>query len=126
MTVGGNVQSDGAVFIRISGSDIGGNVQVKGTEAGDSYICSTDIAGDLQLDGNGVSFLIGTNGVPDHPCETEAGNDVGGNLQAHENADVDIFDNDVGGNLQCKGNTVIDGSNNSVDGNYEDQCEEFD
>jgi hypothetical protein len=110
VTVMGNIQAEGAIFVEIlAGSTVGGSIQIK--QGGGVRSENVIINGDLQYESNsGMLSAIG--------------NQVGGNVQVFQNTgSVTILDNSINGNLQCKENSPAPtGRDNTVRGNKEDQC----
>lgn len=140
--VGGNVQINGGTFTLGPGSSIGGNLQIQSlpTGPGQNQVCGTTVNGDLQFQNSGTALLIGST----NPASC-AGNNVGGNLQVHDNtaattvagnivggnlqdnnntASTQIFTNMVGNNLQCAGDTSITGGGNTAK-SKQGQCSTF-
>lgn len=109
--IDGNVQADdgGARYVRVRGSTVLGDVQVK--SGGRVVVRQTTVDGDIQLDSNRGQMTV-------------RANNVDGDIQVFANSALaEIRNNDVGGNLQCKGNSPSPvGNGNKVSGNKEDQC----
>ena len=90
----GNVQADGATSVFITGTAVGGDVQIKNSTGG-ALVVFSSIGGSIQATENGGGTFVGTNTVfGDVQIEKNGGaiNIVGGNT---------IF-----GNLQCKDNAT--------------------
>lgn len=109
--IDGNVQADGAVFVRVVDSNVGGDIQLEGVSGDISRVQRSSIGGNLQLDSNNVKLVAEYNAIE-------------GDLQAFSNAGgVVIRYNTIDGNLQCKSNVPAPtGGFNQVSGNKEDQC----
>jgi hypothetical protein len=110
VSVGGNVQAEGANNVVLKGrSSVGGSVQiVQGYAAIVEY---TRINGDLYFDANRAPLKA-------------ANNTVGGNLQAFQNkGGMNIAQNFIKGNLQCKENTPAPTGGGNRASSKEDQCE---
>jgi hypothetical protein len=140
--VGGNVQINGGTFTLGPGSSIGGNLQIQSlpTGPGQNQVCGTTVNGDLQFQNSGTALLIGSTNpascagnnvggnlqVHDNTAATTvAGNTVGGNLQDNKNtALTQVFTNMVGNNLQCAGDTSITGGGNTAK-SKQGQCSAF-
>jgi hypothetical protein len=112
----GNIQAEGARFVRLYGSGVfvNGSVQIKyGTQAS-TINPGTRIGGSVQyVENSGFLKIMGTN--------------VGQDVQVFENeGGASIYSNIINGNLQCKQNAPPPtGDNNRVGGNKEDQCATF-
>ncbi len=146
--VRGNIQTDEARFVSLTGTRVGGNVQIKktfGLPTGltANPVCGLAIQGDLQLDGNETAFDVGCAG----------GNVVGGNLQIKDSdvssgaavaiavtrnavaGDLQFSDNDASGrtfqivdnsvrkNLQCSDNAPAPLGSGNFAGDADGQCE---
>jgi hypothetical protein len=112
----GNIQAEGARFVRLFGTGVfvNGSVQIKyGTRATVIHP-GTRIGGSVQYVENTGFLSI---------RRTWVGQDV----QVFENGDgASIYNNTINGNLQCKENDPPPtGRNNTVGGNKEDQCAGF-
>lgn len=109
--IDGNVQAEdrAAATVRIRGSQILGDVQVK--TGARVVIRTSSIDGDIQLNRNRGAMTI-------------IRNTVEGDIQVFgSSARAEIRRNVVDGNLQCKGNSPRPiGGDNRVSGNKEDQC----
>lgn len=112
-TIVGNVQTDGALRVRIHGSDVNGDIQLTGVDGpGHSEVLASLVGGTLDIAGNEARFELRDNAVN---SDLKANLNLGG---------VAIRGNDIGGNLQCQNNAPPPtGGDNVVDGNKEDQCE---
>lgn len=106
----GNIQADGGKYVRVLGSDVDGDIQLKGLE-NRSVVKSSTIGGNLQMDSNSGKLIT-------------LENIIEGDLQAFGNTGGVLIDgNFIDGNLQCKSNNPKPtGGNNTVSGNKEDQC----
>lgn len=109
----GNVQTDGAVRVRLRLTEIDGDVQLTGVFGSrNSSVVNSDIGGTLDIEDNQSRFVLRRNIVD---SDLKANKNTGGVL---------IRDNTVGGNLQCQDNVPAPaGGNNTVDGSKENQCE---
>lgn len=107
----GNIQADGGVYVRVSRTNVGGDIQLEGVFGEVSRIQRSSIGGNLQLDNNRIRL------VAEH-------NTIDGDLQAFGNTSgVVIRYNTIDGNLQCKSNQPAPvGGFNQVSGDREDQC----
>lgn len=109
--IDGNVQAEdrAAATVRIRGSQILGDVQVK--TGARVVIRTSSIDGNIQLNRNRGAMTI-------------IRNTVEGDIQVFSSsARAEIRRNVVDGNLQCKGNSPRPiGGDNRVSGNKEDQC----
>jgi hypothetical protein len=112
VTVGGNIQADGAAVVTVNtNSTVGGSVQVK--QGGGATVNQVRVSGDIQLESN-RGALVATF------------NQVGGNIQIFSNSALaTISDNVIDGDLQCKQNNPppVGGRNQAA--SYEDQCAGF-
>jgi len=109
----GNIQAENAAQVDVlSGSDVGGNIQIK--QGGGAVIDGVRIKGDLQFEKNRSGLTVNRN-------------TIGGNLQAFKNSGcLSITQNAIDANLQCKENwPAPTGGGNIVRGNREDQCANF-
>ena len=109
----GNIQAENAAQVEVlSGSTVGGNIQIK--QGGRARIDGVSIKGDLQFDDNRRRL-------------TAKRNTIGGNLQAFQNkGGLSITENTIDGSLQCKENRPAPtGGDNIVRGNKEDQCSDL-
>lgn len=141
-SVGGNVQIHGGTFILGPGSSIGGDLQIQNlpTGPGQNQVCGTTVNGNLQFQNSGTALLIGSTNpgscagnnvggdlqVHDNTAATTvAGNTVRGNLQDNNNtAPTQVFTNTVSNNLQCAGDTSITGGGNTAR-SKQGQCSTF-
>lgn len=115
-TIVGNIQAEGARFVRLHGNGVfvNGSVQIKyGTQAS-TINPGTRIGGSVQYVENDGFFKI-------------MGAQVAQDVQVFENdGGASIYNNVINGNLQCKQNDPgPTGDNNRVGGNKEDQCAAF-
>ncbi|MEX2264350.1 MAG: hypothetical protein WD696_20515 [Bryobacteraceae bacterium] len=112
----GNVQAEGARFVRLYGTGVvvNGSVQIKyGTQA-TTINPGTQIGGNVQyVESSGFLKILRAR--------------VGQDVQVFENVGgASIYYNVINGNLQCKENDPAPtGDNNQVGGNKEDQCSTF-
>ncbi len=112
VTVGGNIQADGAANVVVGGnSTVGGSVQIK--QGGGASVNQTRVNGDIQLESNQAALAV-------------AFNRVGGNVQVFQNTGgATINDNVIDGNLQCKQNTPAPTGARNQAASFEDQCAGF-
>ena len=141
ITILGNIISDGADRISISGININGNIQIENSNV-DSVvtILNSEIGGNVLFNNNivlrDVFFNKNTiNGNVEFNENTSKrgsihmnDNDINGNVEFNENT-VDprrqwnnIGDNDVNGNLDCVNNNKLKIEPNTVNGNMLGQC----
>jgi hypothetical protein len=112
-SIRGNVQSDGARYVRLLGGGVtvGGNVQIKGWAESSGFEPGTRIEGNFQFEENdGALFANG--GL------------IRGDFQMSKNRGGGaVFGNSIRQNLQCKENVPPpEGGGNKVGGSHEDQC----
>ena len=120
--VHGNVQSDGAEFIKLLRTEVDGNVQIKKTSGGIT-IERSFIGGNVQIEDNQIKIGGDSNFILD--------TEIGGNLQFSKNYVTRglghvIAGNTINGDLQCFYNTpapnnLLSGPND-VTGNQDGQC----
>jgi hypothetical protein len=112
VTVGGNVQAEGAANVTVSSnSTVGGSIQVK--QGGGATVNQVQVNGDIQLESNRAALTV-------------AFNRVGGNVQVFQNSGgATINDNIINGNLQCKQNNPPPTGARNQAASYEDQCAGF-
>jgi len=105
----GNVQAENFRSVKLTGSTVGGSVQL--VQGGSATIRHNQIEGTLLFDDNSGSLIA-------------ANNTINADLQAFQNTGgVTINKNRIDGNLQCKENQPPPtGGGNIVQGNKEDQC----
>jgi hypothetical protein len=112
----GNIQAEGARFVRLQGSavSVNGSVQIKYGTAASSVAAGTFIGGSIQYEENTGSLSV-------------LGARIGQDLQVFKNfGGASLLNNVINGNLQCKENTPDPtGAGNTVGGNKEDQCAGF-
>lgn len=110
--IGGNVQSEGSRFVRLSGAGVtvAGNVQIKKVTEASGLQPGTNIYGNFQFEENS-GFLFA------------AGSFIRGDFQFFKNSGgANIVNNTIRQNMQCKENSPAPtGSGNSA-GDKEDQC----
>ena len=110
--IGGNVQSEGSRFVRLSGSGVTvpGDVQIKKAYEASGIQPGTNIYGNFQYEEN-TGFLF------------VSGSFVRGDFQFFKNSGgASIVNNTIRQNMQCKENSPApSGSGNSA-GDKEDQC----
>ncbi len=128
VTIGGDVQAEGAAAIRLEGVELDGNLQTLRTD--EVEVSSGAVGGNVQTDRGGSVTLTGV-AVDGNIQPLQNGgqltidsNTVGGDVQPKENTGgVTINDNRIDGNLQCEGNVPPPtGSGNIVQGDAEGQC----
>lgn len=109
VSINGNIQAEGARFVRITSSSIiGGSVQV--VQGYEGTIKNSRVNGDVQFDEN-------TGPV------TAVSNNVGGNMQVVANSGgVELINNQMKGNLQCKENSPPPTGYGNRAAGKEDQC----
>jgi hypothetical protein len=112
----GNIQAEGARFVRLFGTGVfvNGSVQIKYGTAPTTINPGTRVGGSVQyVENSGYLEIRGTR--------------VGQDVQIFQNdGGASIYNNTVNGNLQCKqNNPPPSGGNNKVGGNKEDQCRRF-
>jgi hypothetical protein len=109
LTVTGDLKSDGAAVLSITGTTrIGGAVQIQ--RGAGATIENAQIRGDLQFDA-----MLGP--------VTARGNAVTGNLQAMANrGGVSLVGNRMGGVMQCKDNLPAPTGSGNVASSKQDQC----
>jgi hypothetical protein len=116
VTISGNVQGNNCNFVQLSGTVVGGNVQIGNCASGGTVDDGATVGGDLQCHNN------------TGPCDVE-NSTIGGNVQIMNNTSATasvINDNIIAKNLQCQGNSPPPtGGGNMVGGNREGQCESF-
>ena len=128
VTVGGNVQADGAAAIRLTDATVDGDVQSLHTPLVEVVNGSVD--GNIQNDRGGAVTITGVtvNGniqpLENGGMVTINDNVVNGDVQPKENTGgVTINDNEIDGNLQCESNDPAPtGGGNVVQGDAEGQC----
>lgn len=112
----GNVQAEGARFVRLQGGNVSvnGSVQIKYGTGASSVAAGTIIGGSIQYEENTGALSV-------------SGARIGQDLQVFKNfGGASIFSNVINGNLQCKENDPAPvGARNVVGGNKEDQCAGF-
>jgi len=115
-TFGGNIQGDGAGWIRMNGNTIvEGDIQIKNSQTEQrrrGNIIRGEVGGNVQLEENNNSQDV---------SDTE----IGGDLQLFKNNSRSLVSgNTIGGNLQCKENmpSPTPDAVNMVGGDKEDQC----
>ena len=59
----GNIQADGAVYVRVVRTDVGGDIQLEGVFREASRIQRSTIGGNVQLDNNRVRLVAEYNGI---------------------------------------------------------------
>lgn len=115
-SIKGNIQSEGARYVRLHGSGVNldGSVQIKYATAASSIAAGTWIGGSVQYEENTGSLSI-------------SGARVGQDVQIFNNwGGASVFNNTINGNLQCKeSDPPPTGGGNAVGGNKEDQCASF-
>ena len=112
VSIGGNLQTDGAADVTISNnSAVGGSIQIK---QGDSAtIDQVAVTGDIQLESNRSALSV-------------TRNQVGGNLQIFQNTGGAVITNNrIDGNLQCKENVPAPVGGRNQAASLEDQCAGF-
>ena len=109
--IDGNIQAEGARFVRVSHSNVKGDIQLDNVSGQESRINRTTVDGNVQLVSNHAPLLVQYSVID-------------GDLQAFGNTGgVKIRYNTIDGNLQCKSNRPAPaGGGNQVSGNKEDQC----
>lgn len=138
--LGGNLQVNGGTFSIGSGATIKGNVAVLEPTISTvgSQICSSSVAGNLQVQesvvpvsiGSGASCpgnIIGGNlSIVENKAPTAIyGNQVRGNVTDQENKGAtQIFSNAIGGSLNCTSNSSISGGGNTATKKL-GQCSKF-
>ena len=112
VTVGGNIQADGAANVTVSNnSTVGGSIQVK--QGGSATVDLVRVTGDVQLESNLGALRV-------------TSNTVGGNVQVFQNrGGAAISDNRIDGNLQCKENVPPPTGGDNQAASFEDQCAGF-
>jgi hypothetical protein len=112
VTVGGNIQADGAAAVTVNhDSRVGGNIQIK--QGGSTTVDQVQVTGDIQLESNRAAQIA-------------TFNRVGGNIQVFQNKSiVTISDNRIDGNLQCKDNSPAPTGGRNQAASFEDQCAGF-
>ncbi len=112
VTVGGNIQADGALEVTANNNGtVGGSIQIK--QGGSATIDGVRVTGDIQLASN-----TGVLSITD--------NRVGGNVQIFQNQGAaTINDNRLDGNLQCKENSPAPTGGRNIAASFEDQCAGF-
>ncbi len=115
-TIIGNIQAEGAHFVRLQGSrvSVNGSVQIKYGTGASSVASGSFIGGSLQYEENTGALSV-------------SGARISQDLQVFKNfGGASIFNNVINGNLQCKENDPSPvGGGNAVGGNKEDQCAGF-
>jgi CSLREA domain-containing protein len=135
-TVKGNLQISGGNFSIGSGSAINGNFQVSNIPAStfQDQVCSTNVKGSLQVQGNAVAIAIGGPSCgsdtvggnilvqSNSATTTISGDTTKGNIQVTSNTGVTSVTSDVAsGNIQVENNADVTAvENNTSDGNL--QC----
>jgi hypothetical protein len=109
--IDGNIQAERADFIDVTGTRVGGSIQLDELVGDRSVVEGSEIGGSVQLQANRSRLEL---------LDSEVGADV----QAFTNSGgVLIANNVIDGNLQCKSNSPAPvGGSNRVGGNREDQC----
>lgn len=109
VSVGGNLQAEGAAAVNVSGrSTFGGSVQI--VQGNNASIDGARVNGDILFDEN-----VG-------PVSAQ-GNVIGGNLEAFKNlSGLTLNRNRMKGNLQCKENIPAPTGSGNVAASKEDQC----
>jgi len=113
--IDGNVQSDGAVRVRLDRAWVDGSVQLEHLRSLNlTFVRNGFVDGNIQLKENRSPLRI-------------LENFVDGDVQLFSNrGGASIYRNTIGGNLQCKSNYPAPvGGGNRVGGNKEDQCRNF-
>ena len=111
----------GGTLFYMDPSTIQGNLTIDNLPIGSapSQVCGANINGNLQVDGNAATVMVGQGGA----C---SGNTVLGNVQIENNtAAMTVIGNKISGNLQCSGNSSITGSGNTASGHKQGQCAAF-
>lgn len=109
--IDGNIQAEGAGYVRVIRTDVIGDIQLDNVMGDTSKVSHSAVDGNIQLNSNYVSLVVQRNVVD-------------GDVQAFSNSGgVKIRYNIIDGNLQCKSNRPAPtGGFNRVSGNKEDQC----
>jgi hypothetical protein len=113
--VRGNYTCNACLFADLSGSTIGGNVQISKEKEG-SFINGSTITGNLQIESSSAgpeSFSIGTS----------SGNEIGGNLSFNKNTGPSfIVNNTIASNLTCDHNVPAPLSTGNTAASMLGQC----
>jgi len=112
VTVGGNIQADGAAGVTVNNNaTVGGDIQVK--QGGSATVNQVRVTGNIQLESNRSALSV-------------AFNVVGGDVQVFQNrGGATISDNRIDGNLQCKENNPAPTGGRNQAASFEDQCAGF-
>jgi hypothetical protein len=112
VTVGGNIQADGALDVTVNNNSmVGGSIQIK--QGGSATVDGVRVTGDIQLESNAGALSV-------------TDNRVGGNVQIVQNQGaVTINDNRIDGNIQCKENSPAPTGGRNQAASFEDQCANF-
>jgi len=109
--IDGNIQAEGAKFVRVVRTEVGGDIQLDDLLGNSSNIARSTVGGSIQLNGNRVPLVVQYNSVD---SDVQAFSNTGG---------LTIRYNTIDGNLQCQSNVPAPtGGFNQVSGNKEDQC----
>ncbi len=110
--IGGNVQSEGSRFVRLSGAGVTveGDVQIKKATEASGYSPGTTIRGNFQYEEN-AGFL------------EAAGGFVRGDFQVEKNyGGASMVNNTIRQNMQCKENSPAPTGSGNRAGDKEGQC----
>ena len=138
VSIGGNVQADGATTVSIVCSTVNGNVHIK-QSAGFQRITGSTIGGNVEIEQSSTSIIVGPSpglgaspgcGGAGVPVPFGGGNFVGGNVKLENNITTfpaNVASNTISGNLECKNNNFAPvlgplGVLNTVFGNKVGQC----
>ena len=135
-TISGSVQAQKARIVSIVCSTVNGDVQVQDSGpsgAGSAFtrITGSTVGGNIQIEKQSGGAIVVGPSAPAHPCEVAAGaplgNTVGGDVQIKDNTtpfSPSVGLNIVGGNLQCEKNAPgpVSSGFSAVSGSKEGQC----
>lgn len=112
VTVGGNVQAEGAASVSVTGTaTVGGSIQIR--QGGDALVDQVQVTGNIQLEANRAALAV-------------TQNRVGGSVQIFQNTGgASISDNRIDGNLQCKENVPAPTGARNQAASLENQCAGF-